>query len=118
MAMHGTDHYDAVKKKVLSHEKEMKVPKSNFTNIREQMEGGSEHIQHPLVQQSTETVRLFQSGIKTPSKQTNITSKLPQVHVTPHKDASYKSPEHRKLFRKRIAKQKEWKSQIRTENRA
>ena len=60
----------------------------------------------------------FQSGIKTPSKQTNITSKSPQVRVTPHKDASYKSPKRKKLFRKRIAKQKEWKSQIRKENRA
>ena len=66
MAMHGTDHYDAVKK-VLCHEKEMKVPKSNFTDIRDQMEGGGEHIQHRLVQQSTETDMQFQSGIKTPS---------------------------------------------------
>ena len=49
MAIHGTDHYEAAKKKVLSHEKEMKDPKSNFTNIRDQMEGGDEHIQHPLV---------------------------------------------------------------------
>ena len=114
VAMHGTDHYDAVEKKMLSNDYGNTAEKSNFTEMNDEVEEGNEPIQH--CSDPPETCMQSQSEIKTPSKQLNSTSIQPAV--TPHKDATYRSPKRRKLFRKRIAQKKQWKSQIRKENRA
>lgn len=44
LAIHGTDHYDAVKKKMQSVEKEYKVWKSNFSDMEDQLEDADEQI--------------------------------------------------------------------------